>query len=152
AMFGGGTAWFTRGGSAYAIDIASRNPQLEGNLEFVGPDPMAPSQPDAVPWLVTRYLATLAPHDFVDPSQVPPAPRHATAALATATPSYAGAITLLTGRPPLAKALDSAFLSPQPGPVWVMTDLATAFALGMEPAALENSTGQFVAPTADTIN
>jgi sortase A len=155
AMLGGGNPWLTRDNLPYAKDILARNPQLKGLLLFSGggnPNPIAPSSTESVNWLVTHYLETLSPADFIAPRTAPVQQRHAAAALATANPDYQNELNLLLGRPALAKVLDLASNSINTdGPVWVVTDLASAQALGMPPASIENAAGQFVAPTADSI-
>jgi sortase A len=43
------------------------------------------------------------------------------------------------------------FVSAENGPLWVLTDLATARALGMTPVSIENANGEFVAPTEESM-
>jgi sortase A len=155
-LFGSGLLTLTRPDLPYAAAIRARNPQLNGLLQFVDGNvtstPLAPSTADGVSWLTTRYLSALSPNDFVTRRTDPPTRRGTDAALATANPPYQPAdVGLYTGKPVVSKTLDIAELSLQDGPVWVMTDLASANALGMTQVAIENSAGQFVAPTAASL-
>ena len=72
--------------------------------------------------------------------------------MAAANPDYQNELSLLLGRPAVSKVLDAADNTVgTDGPVWVVTDLASARALGMSPVAVENAAGQFVDPTSDSM-
>jgi hypothetical protein len=71
-------------------------------------------------------------------------------ALPLATPSFGGVLDFFSGQPLLKKAI-RALSTDAFGGVWVMTDLATATQLGMSVVSIENSNGNFVAPTDESM-
>ena len=60
---------------------------------------------------------------------------------------FDGIVASYSDRPTLRRTSDAVFVSAENGPLWVLTDLATARALGMTPVSIENANGDFVAPT-----
>ena len=94
-------------------------------------------------WYMTKYLSTLAPTDFVRPTVAPPAPYGAVSSLALSDPPF-DQINLYTGRPSIAKVTVPAESTAIDGPIWTMTDLASARALDLTPVALQSGAG-FVA-------
>jgi hypothetical protein len=71
----------------------------------------------------------------------------------TAQPDFTAALLGVTSRSLLAAgAHNDVQQNPaDPGPGWALTDYATAVALGMTPVAIENGSGEFVAPTPETM-
>lgn len=150
-------------GGSYAIvpyldAIYARNPELAQTGFFnvnSAVQVAGPSSPDSTSWTLTNHLLTLRPDQWHVPNQGvfgadAGKPRGADAALAIANPSYQNALTLLTGRPALQRNLFGLGATDFGG-IWVLTDLATARALGLTPVQLENAAGEFVAPTPDTM-
>ena len=150
ALLGGGQPWFSRLDKPYQKDVLDRNPALKGILYDANNGVYAPSESLASSWFLTKYLATLAPTDFVQPTVVPAKPHGATASLALANPPF-DQINLYTGRPALAKVTVPAEFTATDGPIWTMTDLASARALDLTPVALPSG-GTFVAPTPESMN
>jgi len=146
ALLGGGQPWISRLDKPYGNDIVTRNPVLQGILYAPDAGVYAPSETLSSTWYMTSYLSSLAPSDFVRPTVAPPAPHGPTASLALSQPPF-NEINLYTGRPSLQKVMFPEAISATDGPVWSMTDLASARALGITPVALESG-GDFVAPTA----
>ena len=152
ALFTGGVVWVVRDDKPYKVSILGDNPELGGTLFAQVPvsRPMGPSEAESSSWFMTDYLRKLAPDDWTVPFTT--IPRGASAALATASPEFAaGTLDLFSGRPILSKVVSTAAASLTNGPVWAMTDLATAKALGMTPVAIENANGVFVKPTAESL-
>ena len=152
ALFTGGVVWVVRDDKPYKASILGDNPELGGFLFAQVPvsRPMGPSEAESSSWFMTDYLRTLAPSHWTVPFTT--TPRGASSALATATPEFAaGTLDLYSGRPILSKVVSTAAASLTNGPVWAMTDLATAKALGMTPVAIENANGAFVKPTAESM-
>ncbi|HEY5153557.1 MAG TPA: hypothetical protein VIJ47_02415, partial [Acidimicrobiales bacterium] len=133
----------TKGGTAIYTSVNGVYP-VEG-----------PAESESSSWIGTNFLSQLAPTAFVAPN-IPAfgtdagKPRGADAALALAKPSYSLALGLYSGRPSLRKVLRS-FGGYEYGGLWALTDLETATVLGMVPSAIQNTSGQFVAPTAETL-
>lgn len=136
--------------------IYARNPQLAATGFFntqTGFQVAATAEAEATSWFATRHLDTLRPDAWRVPANAgvfgsdAGLPRGADAALAIAAPSYAGALNLFSSRPVLERNLNvNGF-----GGIWVLTDLATARGLGLTPVSIENASGAFVAPTAETM-
>lgn len=140
--------------------VEQRNPSLR---EFFDSSSGFMDQPGAYPeaeatsWFLTKHLSELRPAAF----RVPDAPgrfgadagrpRGADANLARADPSYAGAVSLVLGRPAARKIMNVAASPSSSGGVWFFTDLATANALGLTVVQIENANGDFVAPTPETM-
>ena len=138
--------------------IFDRNPELKESGFFdlaAGLTVAGFADPEAFSWYGTRYLTQSGGSSWKVPDVATfgadrGKPRGTDAALALASPSYANALALLTGRPALRKGLIGPS-SATAGGVWVLTDLATAKALGLTPVQIENANGQFVGPTAETM-
>jgi hypothetical protein len=96
ALLGGGQPWISRLDMPYQADILTRNPALDGVLYSPDNGIYAPSESLASSWFMTKYLSTLAPTDFVDPTVAPAAPHGPSASLAIASPPY-DQINLFTG-------------------------------------------------------
>lgn len=150
ALLGGGVTWISRFDLSYAHDILTRNPALHGVVYAPDAGVSAPSVSLASTWYLTNYLSTVAPNDFVKPGPIPAPKRGATASLALAQPPF-DQLALYTGRPTLAKATVPEQISATDGPLWAVTDLASARALDLTPVALQSG-GGFVAPTTDSMN
>jgi sortase A len=154
ALFGGGTSWVLSPDLPYASGILTRNPILNGTLYASTPATRAlgPAEAESSTWFMTDYLTKRSPNDWVVPFTTPTTLRSTVASLATADPSFASELDLYSGRPVLNKVVDVANnFQVGEGGVWAMTDLVTAKALGMTPASIENTSGDFVAPTAATM-
>jgi sortase A len=152
ALFGGGLPWVQRDNLPYAASILGRNPVLGGFLSAEVPAnrPMLPSGAESSTWLLTNFLTQRSPTHWIAPREGN-APRGAVAAAATAEPKF-GDDDTYTGRPVLGKVTEGATASVSTrGPIWALTDLATAEALGMTPVSIENANGEFVRPTAESM-
>ena len=150
AIFGGGIPRLLDGGQPYGASILAGNPELKGALFISGQyRPLAPAKPEATSWFLTNHLQQLSPDDWVSRTQ-PPAARGASASLALADPAFSD-VDLYSGRAILSKPVNALSYPNNDGPLWVMTDLATAKALGMTPVSIENAAGDFVAPTSESL-
>ena len=150
AIFAGGIPTLLDGSQPYGAAILADNPQLKGVLSISGQiRPLAPAKPESTSYFVTHYLQQLAPDAWVSRTQ-PPVARGASASLALADPSFPD-IDLYSGRAILAKPVNTVSFPSNDGPLWVMTDLATARALGLTPVAIENADGVSVMPTEDSL-
>lgn len=122
-----------------------------------------PSESGATPYFTTRYLDVMAPDAWKVPlvpipgGAFPGLDRGVHSSLALADPTFNGSISLLTGRPGIAKTFGS--LPPEGGGSWILTDLTTARAFDLPPVAIEARPGSsvsrspaaisFVAPTSE---
>ena len=160
AIVSGGTAGLT---PDQEKALWTRNPEFDpakgGSrimVSVVGVFPVeGPAESESSSWFGTNYFQKLTPSNWV----VPNIPQFGTdagkargsdAALALASPSYNLALGLYTGRPSLRKVLRGIGGSDYGG-LWALTDLETANALGMVPVNLQNASGQFVTPDADSL-
>lgn len=107
---------------------------------------------EASSWYATRFFKALAPDAWKVPDK--PAyqdargkPRGIDARLALADPSFALSISLVSGQPPLQKALAVASDPNAQGGIWILTDLAVAKDLNLTPVKLSPNESGFVAPT-----
>jgi LPXTG-site transpeptidase (sortase) family protein len=130
--------------------VLDRNPALNGFAYGLEAEVEAPSQTQASTYYMTNYLYALAKSDFVNPQFVPPSQHTPTNSLALAQPNF-DLIALYTGRPALRKIMIPASFSVGDGPLWAMTDLASAKAMGITPVALSGAGGEFVLPTAESM-
>jgi sortase A len=150
AIFGGGIPRLLDGNLPYGADIVADNPQLKGALFISGQyRPVAPAKPEATSYYLTKYLQQFAPDDWTSRTQ-PPVARGASVSLALADPAFPD-IDLYSGRAILAKPVNALSFPNNDGPLWVMTDLATASALGLTPVAIQNAAGEYVTPTAASL-
>jgi len=148
AILGGGNDWFTRDDQPYKLAILGRNEALGTdlyNLSVSDPRPAVPSTGESVSWMMTSYLTARSPADWIAPGS-PSVPRGLFNSFVEAVPPFPH-LNTYTGRPSLEKATNASFLTFNSGPLWVLTDLATAKALSLTPVAIENANGAFVAPT-----
>lgn len=139
--------------------IGERNPEIAEAGFFdisagISPPIGAYADAEVTSWYGTRFLKELAPGSWKVPLEKFGADggreRGIHVSLALADPSFNNAVSLLSGRPTLRKAL----LGPSPltaGGIWVLTDLATAKALGLTTVSIANARGDFVAPTPETM-
>jgi sortase A len=152
AMIGGGLDLFARLDGKYIQSITARNPILNSVVySRDAPGILASSQTMSSSFFVTDFLSRYAPDDFIAQRLIPPVPRAPAANLARAQPPFED-LSLFTGRPALGRYTINAPFSLDDGPMWVLTDRATATALGLNAAAIENAAGAFVAPTPSTMN
>jgi hypothetical protein len=153
ALVGGGTFSIT----PYLPAIEARNPELALSM-FDSASPVkigAYADAESTSWLATHFLSRLRPDLFRIPNLSifgadAGRPHGDDANLALADPSYINALTLLTGRAALTKAVNTTDPSGSGG-IWVVTDLETATTLGLTPVSIQNSAGQFVSPSAESM-
>ncbi len=134
------------------------NPQFRNTGLYVSTSPIkvgVSSAADSQAYFFTNFLKTKRPELW----KVPDTPsfgsergmeRGISSALPLATPSFGGVLDFFSGQPLLKKAI-RALSTDAFGGVWVMTDLATATQLGMSVVSIENSNGNFVAPTDESM-
>lgn len=153
-LFGQGRYLF----DAFHFDaLQQRNPELLTALSLTNNDrgnPLAPAGSEAVTWTATSAFDAIAPDQWKSPPQdiagnVPDAPRGVHDSLAKADPPFTFSLFELYSSQGLLKRLvaDFAFRPFSYGPVWVLTDLATARDLGIPTVALQNRSGEFVQPS-----
>jgi hypothetical protein len=132
-----------------------RNPQLASGVTGLGGPALAPSGSEATTYFTTRWFSTRAPGSWRTPSvpldDIPSlTPRGVTDELSAADPAFPVAISSqYSARASLKQKVGAASLTNAGSypMTWVLTDLATAVQLGIPVASLENSRGEFVAPT-----
>jgi hypothetical protein len=137
----------------------NRNPQLAGGVTGLGGPALAPSGSEATTYFATRWFDTRSGSSWLTPSvpldDIPSlTPRGVTDEMAAADPPFAVAISSqYSARSSLKQKVAAASLASAGNyPItWVLTDLATANQLGIPVASLENSRGEFVAPTAESL-
>jgi hypothetical protein len=133
--------------SAPGSPLLARNPELKSTGFFGSGFPVgAYSTSDSTSWFGTNYVKTLAPSSWIDLNGQA---RGADASLALAVPTFQNVLELFTGRPSLEKGLLGANGI---GGSWILTDLATARAYGLSVVGIENAAGDFVEPTAETMD
>ncbi len=143
----------------YLEPIAQRNPELATTGIFnpyssisIG----APSEAESTSWFFTNHLDQLRPDGWKVPDVGAFGPeaglsRGADASFALASPSFQGVLDLYSGRTILDKTLKLMGRDSYGG-IYSIVDRATALALNMAPIKIENADGDFVAPTAETMN
>lgn len=138
--------------------MITRNPELNSPDLFVSSASVlkvgAPAEAGSTPWIITRHLDHLGGDGWKVPDLPLFAPHNGRArgihaSLPLADPSFNNAVSTLSGRPGIAKALGG--LPPEGGGVWLFTDSSTASAFDLQAVALENAAGTFVAPTPETM-
>ena len=138
------------------------DPSLNGNTTFfvLSADNFQvglPSDASASTYYLTRYLSGAAPADWKVPDvgtfgTDAGKPRGIFDSFATADPNF-NALSTYTGRPALDKSLNAIVSNAtQYGGVWVVSDFTTAVAEGLTPVAIQNPGGQFVAPSAASMD
>lgn len=153
-LFGQGRYLF----DAYHFDtMQQRNPELAGALSLTNGDrgnPLAPAGAEMVTWSATSAFDTLASASWKSPPQaidgnVPDAPRGVHTSLALADPPFTFSLFELYSAQGQVKRLvaDFEFRPFSYGPIWILTDLATAREFDIPTVALQNSAGEFVQPT-----
>jgi hypothetical protein len=151
--------------AGFTSPLQARNPELDGAPIEVGigssPSPVnyGPAQAEGTTWLASNTFVKEAGVDWRAPSQTlldnpkPSAPRGPIESMALADPPFSSAyFNLYSSRSSLQKI--QVGLQPntsQFGPQWVLTDLATATFLGIPTVAVQNSRGEFVQPTAASL-
>jgi hypothetical protein len=137
--------------------IVNRNPQLGPQLYFLGSgkytNPYMQAGADSGNYFASSFFAAQAPEAWVTRPGPDGVPRPVSADFSTAQPDFTAALLGVTSRSLLAAgAHNDVQQNPaDPGPGWALTDYATAVALGMTPVAIENGSGEFVAPTPETM-
>jgi hypothetical protein len=157
-LFGQGPFSF----GALLTQLQARNPELAlGNsLSNSGkPNPLAPAGSEGVTWFATSAFDALAPEVWKTPSLAisgnpPDVPRGVHDSLALADPPFVAALFELYSAQALLKKLvaENTFKPFNYGPIWVLTDLATAELLDIPTVAIENSRGEFVQPTPESLH
>jgi hypothetical protein len=152
-LFGQGKFAFA---ASYTTALQDRNLQLRG-ITVVNDSnslPFAPAGGEAASWFATSSFDALAPNQWKTASLTvdgnpPDVARGPSDSLAVAVPPFAPALfSLYSGRSQLQKLVaENEFKPDNYGPIWVLTDLATATLLGIPTVAIENSNGEFVKPT-----
>ena len=152
ALIGGGE----QGIVPYLPAIVQRNPELGTFFDTSSPVLVgAYADTEATSYFGSNLFSTLRPEAYRVPQKAifgsdAGRLRGADADLALADPSYAGALSLLTGRPSVSKVVNQ-LSNNNSGGVWFMTDLATAKSLGMTIVELQNANGDFVGPTPEAM-
>lgn len=140
----------------YAQEIAAANPEIADHGGYTGifdhaagMTVGASADAEAFSWYASRYFKALAPTSWKVPNlpsqDQPGTARDVYAAYGTAKPSFP--LTLMSSRANLLKNLQGPTNSTQGG-VYVLTDLATATAVGLPPVQIPDKSGAFVAPNA----
>ena len=111
---------------------------------------------DASSWFLSSYLDTNRPDLWKVPDTNTFGPERALdrgplMAFGLAKPSFNNAVEMFSGTSLLVRTLRTQS-SDAYGGIWVITDLVTATRLGMSVARIENANGEFVAPTAESMN
>jgi hypothetical protein len=158
SLFGAGPFLFE---ASNYDSMAARNPQLAavGSLTNFGRiNPLAPAGAEAVSWLATTAFDTQAADQWRTPpldieGNPPDVPRGVHASFALADPPFVSALfELYSAQSILKKAIaENEFKPYNYGPIWILTDLATASQLGIPTVAVQNAAGNYVAPTADSL-
>ncbi len=153
ALFTGGFSYLSGYRPDVLASIRQRNPRFLPNIAPYTSEnpaqglPQMPAEAETSSWVMTRHLTALAPSQWRVAPNGPP--RDATISPALASPPFpAQQVGFYSGRPSLEKVLG---ISPPVGAVFVMTDLATATALGMTVVSIDNGNGAFVKPTAASL-
>lgn len=152
-LFGKGP--FSFGAESFPT-MQSRNAELlsvaANNSEK--PNPQAPAGAGTVSWLASSAFDALAPDQWKTPPLMvtgnpPDVPRGVHESFALASPPFVPALfDLYSSQANLKKLVaENEFKPYNYGPIWILTDLATARELGIPTAALQNGAGEFVAPT-----
>lgn len=152
SLFGQGVHGFNATGSSEAV--LARNPQL-AFVNGVGGPVQAPASSDSVSYVTTRWFDTRADavwlsSPILDP---PSAPRGVIDELSAARPPVAGfSMNMYSSRATLKKVVaDDANRALEYNLTWVLTDLGTAEQLGLPVAQVQNTRGEFVAPTTESL-
>lgn len=140
--------------------VHARNPELPpGPLYSVGSTvkikgTIAVQGPTSVTYFTTTYVDSRAPGEWkgTDESGAP-ADRGVFASFASAVPKFAGILTEVSTKSQIAALRNVGLVqdATSPGPVWALTDYATAIELGLTPVSIENAAGEFVKPTPETL-
>jgi hypothetical protein len=163
-LIGQGAFFF---GQNHGPAVLDRNPKLQfanandptgqaGNVTQV----LALSQRSAITLYMTEHLDTRVPDEWVASPVEQGKPRGVDAAFAGAQPPYifSGAINPAGERSAFERAVNKFDLNNEAtsgskgiGPLWVLTDYATAVQLGLRPVSIQNAAGEFVEPTPESI-
>lgn len=157
ALFGGGQLNLEQHREA----LTARNPQLGNQITLATKSaPMAVSSSDATTWFASRRFTHLAPGDWKTPpvaaDDIPPGTRRGVVdAFAFADPAFSQCcLEVFSARANLQKSVQAYQVEIAPnqyGPIWVLTDYATANQFGLQMAAVETTPGHFVQPTPESI-
>jgi hypothetical protein len=148
-LFGQGLSSFGR----FLGPAQGRNAELVNGLSnSARPYPLAPAGSEGVSWLASRAFDELAggawqtaPFDI--DGNPPGVPRGVDDAFALADPPFAVALFELYSAQTQLRRVAASLQPGTYGPIWILTDLATATELGLPTVSLQNASGQFVAPT-----
>ena len=152
ALVTGGIPWFSSTDNPYAAAVLARNPLLHGLLAATSPlaRPFVPSEDESSSWFMTKYFTVRSPDAWVVP--LTSTARGASTRFANGVLPEFNDVDTFSGRSTLYKTSERAALNVlSEGPIWAVTDLATAMALHMTPVSIQNADGAFVAPTAESM-
>lgn len=150
-LFGQGQGVFGR----FLGAAQARNPELAAGLSLSNTsrtNPLAPATSDAVSWFATRGFDELAGGVWrTAPLNIdgnpPDVARGVVDSFALADPPFAVALFELYSSYSQLLRVAASVEPSSLGPIWVLTDLATARSLDIPTVALQNARGEFVAPT-----
>jgi ABC-type phosphate transport system substrate-binding protein len=138
--------------------VLERNPELGKvyNTSTNASAPLALSSTSALSLYMTTYLDTLAPDAWKANAAFGNADRGIDANLGTAAVPFgtSGVLNLLSDTSLLERSVyrfEQGFSALEPGPQWVLTDLATARELGLTPVSIQNAAGEYVRPTPESL-
>ena len=123
-------------------------PTYDGRLTTVA----AMQDATAVSLFATSFFDERAPAQWVTRPDASARSRGVAAQLGKADPTFESSTTPVSQKIQVA-ALRNVLAEDvaNPAPAWVLTDYATAVDLGLTPVAIENSAGEFVLPTPESI-
>jgi len=146
--------------ATYASILRDRNPEMQraplvSSLKNV---PLAAAGADATSWFATSAFDTLAPSEWTSSpigvdGNTPNAPRGVHESFALADPPFSiSFVELYSSLGQIKRTAAQSESAPgQYGPIWILTDLATAREIGIPTVALQNSSGAFVEPTDESL-
>jgi hypothetical protein len=157
-LFGKGPFSFT---GTYLDAMKARNAELATAQSLVNNErtnPLAPAGSESVTWFASTAFDTMAPEEWRTPplsitGNPPDVPRGVHASFALADPPFVTALfELYSAQSTLKRVVaDNEYKPYNYGPIWILTDLATARELGIPTVAIQNGAGEFVAPTDETL-
>ena len=157
-LFGKGPFLFE---ATYITQLQQRNAELARGDSLTNPskfNPLAPAGGDAVTYFATTAFDTQAGDQWRTPplnitGNPPDVPRGVHPSFALADPPFVSSLfELYSSQAQLRKTVaENEFKPYNYGPIWVLTDLATATRLGIPTVAVQNGAGEFVQPTAASL-
>lgn len=157
-LFGKGPFLFE---ATYISQLQQRNAELARGDALTNPskfNPLAPAGGDAVAYVASTAFDTQASDQWRTPplnitGNPPDVPRGVHESFALADPPFVSSLfELYSSQAQLKKTVaENEFKPYNYGPIWVLTDLATAERLGIPTVAVQNAAGEFVRPTATSL-